>query len=280
MDVSSDAGHKGLAVALHSVMAAVRGQEIAFAFWTQAVSPPQVNVPAPSVMSSDTKDFSSAVPLKLPLFTSTVKYSHCARWPPKSCFLRRGAAGHIQRLFNMQCAGLAVRAHAPIVVHTVGHVGVLLHLGNDDALADGVQRTGRDKKAVPFMYRHGVQHVGQGVIFDALRKLLFGYLVVKAVVQVRPRHAVQHIPHLGFAVLVFVFQRVVVGRMHLNRQVLLGINQLCQNRELLELVAVGAKGDRGARQHTLPAWCRRADSWLRPGGRTVPTPLPAGQGRS
>ena len=29
--------------------------------------------------------------------------------------------------------------------------------------------------------------------------------------------------------------------MHLNGQVLLGINQLCQNRELLELVAVGAK---------------------------------------
>ena len=43
-------------------------------------------MPAPSVMSNDTKDFSPAVPLKSPFLTSTVKYSHCARWPPKSCF--------------------------------------------------------------------------------------------------------------------------------------------------------------------------------------------------
>ena len=91
------------------------------------------------------------------------------------------------------------------------------------------------------MYRHGVQDLGQGVIFDALRKLLFGNFVVKAVVQVRPRQTVQHIPHLGFAVLVFFFERVLVGRMHLNGEVLLGINKFCQNRELLELVAVRAK---------------------------------------
>lgn len=100
--------------------------------------------------------------------------------------LRRRAAGHVQRLFNVQGAGLAVRTHAPVVVDAVGHVGVLLHLGHDDALADGVQRAGRDKKAIPFMHRHGVQDLGQGVIFDALRKFLFGNFVIKAVVEIRP----------------------------------------------------------------------------------------------
>ena len=65
--------------------------------------------------------------------------------------------------------------------------------------------------------------------------------MVKAVVQVCPRHAVQHIPHLGFAVLMFLFERVLVGRMYLNGQVLLGINKFCQNRKLLESVTVGAK---------------------------------------
>ena len=153
----------------------------------------------------------------------------------------RGAQGHVQRLFRVQCAGLAVRTHAPVVVHAVGHVGVLLHLGNDDALADGVQRAGRDKEAVPLMHRHSIQHLGQGVIFDTLRKLLFGNFVVEAVVQARPRLAVQHIPHLGFAVLMFIFQCVVVGRMHLNGEVILGINKLRQNRELLKFIAVGAK---------------------------------------
>lgn len=100
--------------------------------------------------------------------------------------LRRRAAGHVQRLFNVQGAGLAVCTDAPVVVDAVGHVGVLLHLGHDDALADGVQRAGRDKKAIPFMHRHGVQDLGQGVIFDALRKFLFGDFVRKAVVEIRP----------------------------------------------------------------------------------------------
>ena len=164
--------------------------------------------------------------------------------------LRRGAAGHVQRLFNVQGAGLAVRTDAPVVVDAVGHVGVLLHLGHDDAPADGVQRAGRDKKAIPFMHRHGVQDLGQGVIFDALRKLLFGDFVRKAVVEIRPRHAVQHIPHLGFAVLVFVFQRVVVGRVHLNGQVAAGVDELCQDRELLKFCAVRAQGF-GVRGHVV-----------------------------
>ena len=62
------------------------------------------------------------------------------------------------------------------------------------------------------MHRYGVPDLGQGVIFDALRKLLFGDFVRKDVVEIRPRHAVQHIPHLAFAVLVFIFQRDVYKR--------------------------------------------------------------------
>ena len=65
--------------------------------------------------------------------------------------------------------------------------------------------------------------------------------MVEAVVKICARLTVQHIPHLGFAVLVFFFERVLVGRMHLNGEVLLGINKFCQNRELLESVTVGAK---------------------------------------
>jgi mannose-6-phosphate isomerase len=56
---------------------------------TFTVSPPQVSVPAPSVMSSETKLFSSAVPSNAPFLASTVKYSHWARWLPKSCLTGR-----------------------------------------------------------------------------------------------------------------------------------------------------------------------------------------------
>ena len=161
--------------------------------------------------------------------------------PAEVMLHRRGAQGDVQRLFHMQGAGLAVRADAAIVVDAVGHVGVLLHLGDDDALADGVQRARRDEEAVALVYGRGVQNFRQGVVFDALLKFLFGDLMVKAVVEERPRLAVQHIPHLGFAVLVLIFQGVLVGGVYLNGQVALRVDELRQDRELLELIAVGAK---------------------------------------
>ena len=159
----------------------------------------------------------------------------------KVMFDGRGAQGHIQCLCHMQCTGLSVRTDTAVVVDAVGHIGILLHLGNDDALADGVQRAGRDKEAVPLMHRHSIQHLRQSVVFNALLKFRFGDLVVEAVVKICARLTVQHIPHLGFAVLVFIFQCVIVGRMHLNGEVILGINELRQDRELLKFVAVGAK---------------------------------------
>ena len=62
---------------------------------------------------------------------------------------RRGAQGHVQRLLHVQGAWLAVRPHTAVIVHTVGHVGVLLYLGNDNALANGVQRAAGIKKQSP-----------------------------------------------------------------------------------------------------------------------------------
>ena len=141
----------------------------------------------------------------------------------------------------MQGAGLAVRTHAAIVVNTIGYVGVLLHLGHDDALADRVQCARRDEEAIALMHGHGVQNFRQGVILDALREFLLGNFMVKAVVEERPRLTVQHVPHLGLAILVLVFQRVVVGGMHLNRQIVLRIDEFCQDWELLKLCTIRAK---------------------------------------
>ena len=164
-DVSSDAGHKGLAAALHSVMTAVRGQEITLAFL-------DVDGFAAAGQCAGTvgdeqrhKGFFARCTVEIPVFYINGKILALCKMAAEILLLRRAAASHIQRLFNVQGAGLAVRTHAPVIVNTIGYIGVLLHLGNDDALADGVQRAGRDKKAVAFMYRHGVQHLGQGVIF-------------------------------------------------------------------------------------------------------------------
>ena len=48
----------------------------------------------------------------------------------------QSAQGHVQRLLHVQGAGLAVRPHAAVIVHTVGHVGVLLDFRNHNALTD------------------------------------------------------------------------------------------------------------------------------------------------
>lgn len=58
--------------------------------------------------------------------------------------------GHLQRLFHMEGPGLPVRAGAAIVEHPVGHVGVLLNLGNDQPRADGMEGAGGNKNYVSF----------------------------------------------------------------------------------------------------------------------------------
>ena len=154
---------------------------------------------------------------------------------------RRLPEGNIQCLRDVQLPGLAICAQTAVVVDAVGDVGVLLDLCHHDALADGVQRAGGDEEAVPLVHRHGVQHVGQGVILNAALKLLLADLMGEAVVEGGTRLCFQHIPHLGLAVLVLVLQSVFIGGVHLNGQVFFGINELCQNGELAELFAVGAK---------------------------------------
>ena len=162
----------------------------------------------------------------------------------KIMLYRRGAQGHIQRLFHMQGSGLAVGADAAVVVNAVGHVGVLLYLGHHDALADGMQRARRDKKAIPLVHRHGVQNLRQGVVFDALGKFLFADLMVKAIVQKGVRLTIQHVPHLSLAVLVLIFQCVLIEGVYLDGQIVPCIDKFYQNRELFKFCAIGAQGFR------------------------------------
>ena len=157
-------------------------------------------------------------------------------------FFGRAQFGDSQCLLDVQGAGLAVRPHSAIVVDPVGDVGILLHLRNDDALADGVQGSCRDEEHIALFHRHRIEYFGQRVFPDALGKFLFGNFMGKAVVQEGTRLGVQHIPHLGLAVLALVLQRVGVGGMHLNGQIVFCVNELGENGKLLEFPAVGTGG--------------------------------------
>ena len=59
---------------------------------------------------------------------------------------RAGADGrfkteHVKRFFEMKRALVSVFVHAAVVVKPVGQVGILLDLGDQDALSDGVEGT-------------------------------------------------------------------------------------------------------------------------------------------
>ena len=50
-------------------------------------------------------------------------------------------AGDVHSLVDMQLPGFAVGSQAAKVINAVGGIGVLLDLGDQDTLADGVQGT-------------------------------------------------------------------------------------------------------------------------------------------
>ena len=141
----------------------------------------------------------------------------------------------------MQFSRLAVLADSSVVVNAVGGVGILLYLSDKYALADGVQCSRLYKEHIALVYRHIVRDLQQSVVSDPLRELFLAYLVLETVEQFSALVTVNHIPHLGLAVLALDPHRVVVVGVYLHRKVVLCIYQLYQYREILEPLTVLAQ---------------------------------------
>ena len=153
----------------------------------------------------------------------------------------RLSSGHFQSLLHMELSGLAVFTDTAVVIHTVSHVGVLLDLRDEDIFSNSMNCAGLDEENVTLLYFHRVQNLEKRVVFDTLCELFLADLTVEAVVKVSAFLAVYHIPHLGFSVLMLVFQRIGIVRMHLNGQVILRIDKFDQHRKLVKTAAVGSK---------------------------------------
>ena len=141
---ASDAGHKGLAAALHGVVATVGGQEEAVAFLDGNCLTAAGKCPLPFRDEQRDKALFVYRICKGALSGIHGEILTLGKMLTEIMLDGRGAQGHIQRLCHMQGTGLAVRTDTAVVVDAVGHIGILLHLGNDDALADGVQRAERN----------------------------------------------------------------------------------------------------------------------------------------
>ena len=141
----------------------------------------------------------------------------------------------VEALLNVQRAQLAIGAGTVVVVKAICHVARLLRLQNERAGLDGVHGTGIDLEKVALVNRQHVEHVVPAAVLDHL----CGLGAVMRALADDDRGAglaVQHIPALGLAqAAVLVLGGVLVVGMNLDRKIVLGVQNLNEQRELLAL---------------------------------------------
>ena len=70
------------------------------------------------------------------------------------------------------------------VIHTVGHIGVLLDLRDQDILANGMNRAGFNKKNVTLLYFDRIENLKKRIVFDTLCKLFLADLTVETIIKI------------------------------------------------------------------------------------------------
>ena len=156
-----------------------------------------------------------------------------------SALQNRHTACHSQSLFDMEISFFTVLTDSAVIIDAVSDIGVLLDLGNKDSFADRMKRSGLDKENIALLDRHCIEHLEERILLDPPGKFLAGNLLLESVIEESSLLRVENIPHLCFAVLALVLQCKTVARMDLDRQVVLRVNELGQDRELAESPAVG-----------------------------------------
>ena len=152
---------------------------------------------------------------------------------PTGACRRRRIVQHRRRPLQVQGPQIPRRVPALVVIHPEGGVRVLLDLRYKDAGADGVDGAGLDEKRIALLHRHAVQYLTDGAVRRPPPELLRRELPREAEVDGGVRAAVHDIPHLCLTRLASVPKCRPVGRMHLNGQVFLGVDELDQQRECL-----------------------------------------------
>ena len=133
---------------------------------------------------------------------------------------------------------LAVLADSAVIVDTVSDIGILLDLGDQDSFADRVQCSGLYKEHIALLYRDCIEHLKKRILLNPPGKLFPGDFFLEAIVEEGSLLRIEDIPHLCLAILAFVLQGKTVAGMDLDRQVVLGVDEFGQDRELAESSAV------------------------------------------
>ena len=141
----------------------------------------------------------------------------------------------------MQLARLSIFADTSIIVNAIGCVGILLHLCQKNPLADCVQGARLNKEQIAFFYWNTVDNLHQRSICNPAAELLLADLSPKAIDQLSAFLRIENIPRLRFAKFLLDAARIGVVRMHLNRQVILCIDEFDQDREISKLLRMCSK---------------------------------------
>ena len=105
----------------------------------------------------------------------------------------------------MKRAGISVFIGPSVIVDPVSYIRALLYLYGKYPLADRVNSTRFYKKDITGLYRYKIQNLQNGIILNALLKLIFRDLTVKAVIDAGSFHCIYYVPYFGLSVLGLVF---------------------------------------------------------------------------
>ena len=134
---------------------------------------------------------------------------------------------------GVQFAGVAVGIAAVEVVDAVGDVRSLLDLGDEGSGADRMHAARRQEENVAWMDLVVGEDVGDGVVLYAGGVFGGRHLLRESRAEVRPLVGGHDVPHLGFALGLVAFPGQFVVGVNLDREVLPGVDELDEQRELL-----------------------------------------------
>ena len=139
--------------------------------------------------------------------------------------------------FNVQLARLSVRVDALEIVQAIGEVGVLLDFTKNHAGADGVRRSGRNKKSVAGENRQALEEIFQTAVFYGCLKLVCDPRRApgRATAWLRARaETACHISVLPQAAGRFVFAGEGVVRMNLDGELVGGEQEFYEQRKIAD----------------------------------------------
>ena len=146
---------------------------------------------------------------------------------------QHGVVDGVLGQFGVQFAGVAVGVAAVEVVDAVGEVRGLLDLGDERPGADRVHAARGQEKDVARVYFVVGEDVGDGVVGHAGGVFGGRHLLRESRTEVRSFVGGHDVPHFGLALGLVALPSQFVVRMNLDREVLPGVDEFDEQRELL-----------------------------------------------